>query len=69
MMKKAERKHFVVWVSVNDEEYYTRVDMFGKELIVGEPREYDEDLYEYPVYLDGNEIVFDEPVSVEEKED
>ena len=58
---------WVAEISVNGGEYYSTVTFLAKEATIGKEREcLTEDGYyshsEWPLYFDGNEICFDEPI-------
>ena len=57
-------KKFTMWVSVNDEEYYTKMVFFGNYCTILTPIEIDNEIV-YPVDIDGKIIYFDEKVEVE----
>ena len=63
-MKKM--KKWEALVSVNCGEYYSVVTFLAKEASIGKEREIldknGRSHSEYPLYFDGNEICFDEPI-------
>lgn len=50
-----------IYVSVNDEEYYTKMMVRANEVKKGNIESYNDELY-YSVIVDGNCFFFDEPI-------
>jgi len=50
-----------IYVSVNDEEYYTKMMVRANEVKKGNIESYNDELY-YSVVVDGHHLFFDEPI-------
>ena len=50
-----------IYVSVNDEEYYTKMIVRANEVKKGDTELYNDELY-YSVVVDGHYLFFDEPI-------
>ena len=56
-------KKFILYLSVNDGEYYEEIRMYGEKCVIGESFIEDKYYQRYPVYLDDKRIDFEGPIS------